>query len=286
MAISYVVLTISITETTKFAAEVVKNELVSFPDAWEDKRASMLAGCYNLPSGIQVSEACTWGRSTAKSDVFLVGDSHAASASDGLIAATSTLNLTLSVASFGGCPFLSPSNSITCDQTVDTTKKLILESGAKTVVIVNSGLYYLKSGNSIPDSNGETSRQSPGQIRNYTQALVNSVVELRNLQLEVIVLMEVPEMRFSERVSLVSPNPKPQTTSLQEQRLRQELQEQIIKRLKFADGVTLIETDQLFCPANKCSPIQNGEWLYMDSTHLNPNGSRKLTQYLIEALKF
>jgi hypothetical protein len=98
--------------------------------------------------------------------------------------------------------------------------------------------------------------------------------------------MEVPEMRFSERVSLVSPNPKPQTTSLQEQRLRQELQEQIIKRLKFADGVTLIETDQLFCPANKCSPIQNGEWLYMDSTHLNPNGSRKLTQYLIEALKF
>lgn len=285
MAIFYVILTVSVTQSARFAAELIKNDLVSVPDAWEDKRASILAGCYNLPSGNQVSEVCNWGKSKTTTDVFLVGDSHAASASDGLIAATSTLDLTLSVANFGGCPFLSPSNSTSCDQTVDTTKKLILKSGARIVVIANSGLYYLKRGNSIRDFNGETPGQTSGQIENYTQALVNSVVELRNLGLEVVVLMEVPEMRFSGRVSLVSPSPKALTTSLQAQRLRQELQEQIRKRLSAISDVTLIETDQIFCPSNNCSPIQSGKWLYMDQTHLNPNGSHKLTQYLISALE-
>ncbi len=283
---SCVVLAIAIIPPARLAVNLISDFRVSVPEAWGENRASILAGCDYLSPRKQIPTSCIWGAPKSTPDVFLIGDSHAASASDGVIAATSELGLTLAIANFGGCPFLVPSVSKSCDLVVKDSRLSILRSTARTVIIANSGLYYLSEGNSIPNSKGRTSATTTNQILNYTQALFNSVTELKRYGLKVVVLMPVPEMDFSNRVSLIQPHPAlPEPTDLQNQELRRALLEQMRLRLSKIPGVIILETDSVFCPSDRCSAVSYGQWLYMDQTHLNPIGSQLLSSEIVRILK-
>ena len=50
-------------------------------------------------------------------------------------------------------------------------------------------------------------------------------------------------------------------------------------------NVKVVDLGKLFCQNNKCSPVQNGELLYMDNNHLNYKGSKYVAPYIYKYIK-
>lgn len=50
-------------------------------------------------------------------------------------------------------------------------------------------------------------------------------------------------------------------------------------------NVKVVDLGKLFCQNNKCSPVQNGEQLYMDNNHLNYKGSKYVAPYIYRYIK-
>lgn len=50
-------------------------------------------------------------------------------------------------------------------------------------------------------------------------------------------------------------------------------------------NVNVVDLGNLFCKNNKCSPVQNGELLYLDTHHLNYKGSKYVAPYIYRYIK-
>lgn len=50
-------------------------------------------------------------------------------------------------------------------------------------------------------------------------------------------------------------------------------------------NVKVVDLGKLFCQNNKCSPVHNGELLYMDNDHLNYKGSKYVAPYIYKYIK-
>ena len=50
-------------------------------------------------------------------------------------------------------------------------------------------------------------------------------------------------------------------------------------------NVRVVDIAKLFCNESKCSPVQNGELLYQDISHLNYKGSKFVAPYIYRYIK-
>ncbi|MFM7951196.1 MAG: SGNH hydrolase domain-containing protein, partial [Acidimicrobiaceae bacterium] len=59
---------------------------------------------------------------------------------------------------------------------------------------------------------------------------------------------------------------------------------QITKQFAGNDDVSVINIDDLVCPTGLCLPKLDGRWIYMENSHLNPEGSLLLKRRIKDAL--
>jgi hypothetical protein len=235
-------------------------------------------------------DRCTRGRSDDTSprvDVLLIGDSHADSLSDGVLAATERLGLSLGVWTVRGQP---PHG----DQAwVDAFVRLIGTTRPDVVIVAtrSSNPQYL-GGELLerwePDGLG-TDGDVPVEQR-WVESVRDAVVRYRAAGPHVIWVQSVPEypdgtgeredgptLLFLDRgFRSLSPS------ELDEQRGSVILEER--RALGTVGGVTVLDPADRLCTPD-CWSGRDGTFYYYDDNHLTPQGSRLLTEAFEEAIR-
>jgi len=238
---------------------------------WSERRAAVVNGCYGKWS----YESCIVRSSDSVGSILLLGDSHAASASDGVIAAGVSLSLDVAMSTVPGCPFFerAPGNAEDCRNATLTALALINELNPDVIVIVNANTRWTWAGQQIPAAD----LSLPDSIEESRKTIVDSQVEIVTLLVaqkrHVIIVLEVPAMKFSKRVSLLRPDTTSKITNLSDQVDRNQILSDLREAFRDIENVSVVETDEIFCPNGKCHPVINGRWRYMEATHLNPDGA-------------
>ena len=240
--------------------------------ALDDNRFSVVNQCQHILN--LESDKCFLKSPGSRRRVVLFGDSHASSASDGVVAAAKVAGFDVGVVSFDGCPPFPVSGTIGgCADPRSVYEQTLTAMKPDTVVLVNSLEHYLQ----YDESNTEDSAYIVGSLSEYVKSLVSN-------DIRVVVLLQVPNMKIGGQVSIVRPRLSTTTSSLKDQETRFALLKQLRMKIGSDPMVTIVETDEIFCKKDLCYPRSNGELLYRDQSHLNPLGSMLLVEPLANAL--
>lgn len=242
--------------------------------AIKDTRFSVVNKCHN--SSRPLSDQCYLPQARPIATAVLFGDSHAASASDGVVNAASLSRLSLGIATVDGCPpFVLDPDGFGCQEPRQIYEQIIQDLQPEIVIIANAFQHYVSL--DIPLDRTSRTFIVDSEIK-YIQSLVDD-------GRHVVVVLEVPTMNLRGRVSLLQPNLDTSITHLSNQLRREILNNQLRAGLRNLANVSIVETDEVFCPNDLCDPRVNGRLLYRDASHLNREGSQKLVNPLIEAIQ-
>jgi len=202
---------------------------------------------------------------------YLVGDSQAAAAAEGLIMATKASGLNLAMRTINGCP---PLDFATTGGGCWLANEMDIKSLDPKIVIVAASLTYY-----APESNPE-SGESPASIL----SMINWVSRLESQGRKILVLLEVPKMDMSTRATILQPKVTSSISRIEAQRSHLYLEQKFINAFMGSPTVSVISTDKIFCPKAQCNPRQGDKLLYRDPTHLSKFGSLLLKQLFITEL--
>ena len=256
---------------------------------WGERRLAVINNCYGNIYEDWSAENCSEIINESAKTVLLLGDSQAASASDGVGVATKSLGLNVAYFAYPGCPMFSraPRDSVVCRQVVDFQLSLINELNPELVVIANAGFRYTWSGLEI--SRSEISGGGfPDSISEKEITVGESYAEIVEKISEdgrrVIIVLEPPQVQFSKQISLLSQNSRVVAKNASAQSSRIEINKYLIRRFAGNDQVSIVQSDDIICPTGVCFPKLDGKWIYMENSHLNPDGSRLLAPRIEAAM--
>jgi peptidoglycan/LPS O-acetylase OafA/YrhL len=242
--------------------------------AIKDNRFSVVNRCHN--SSRPLSDRCLLHQTPSMAMAVLFGDSHAASASDGVVNAVSLSQISLGIATVDGCPpFILDPGGLGCQKPRQIYEQILQELQPEIVILINAFQHYVSLDTPLDRINRTFIVDS--EIK-YIQSLVDD-------GRHVVVVLEVPTMDLRGRVSLIQPELTTSITQLSTQLRRELLNNQLRSGLSNFANVSIVETDEIFCPSDECNPIKKGKLLYRDGSHLNREGSLKLVKPLEEAIQ-
>ena len=197
--------------------------------------------------------------------IFLVGDSHSLSASEGVIAAAKSVGFNVMTWSRSGCPFLVTSSvNRLCNGNRDYLLDAIGKSKPSAVLIVNGVNHYLEG---LRDE-----RFVPRGLKvriTETAAMYGETADyLLTRKIPTILMYEIPNLGENRPLS--------------EFKLRSEIIAAINRSIKKSESkygrtVTRVEPSDVLCPNGICEySDENGRILYRDGQHLNADGSLRL----------
>jgi hypothetical protein len=247
--------------------------------ALRDTFLSSVERCHSTEVPFIVDTICSNGITIAQPTAFLIGDSHADSASDGVLEAGKQLG----VKTFGwhmpGCPLLSGyyvNAGNICDIATAFSINAVSHYEADVVVIADSYVTYL-TGEQPADEvdrelrNGKISSFWSDKVRAIVLSLSQLVDEVETTSQHVVVMLEVPFAIM------------PGTTGLGEcpahELLRRAINNEITDRFENNSDVTVFDPEPFLLEGkNPCDPASNESSLYWHKTHLNKSGSLKLVE--------
>ena len=247
--------------------------------ALRDTFLSSVERCHSTEVPFIVDTICSNGITIAQPTAFLIGDSHADSASNGVLEAGKQLG----VKTFGwympGCPLFSGyfvNDSDICDSAKAFSMSALSHYNVETVIIVDSYVTYL-TGEQPADEvdrelrNGKISSFWSDKVRAIVLALSPLVDEVGTTSQHVVVMLEVPFAIM------------PGTTGLGEcpahELLRRAINNEITDRFENNSDVTVFDPEPFLLEGkNPCDPASNESSLYWHKTHLNKSGSLKLVE--------
>ena len=221
---------------------------------------------------------CKLTRFEGAETVMLLGDSHAASSSDGVAQATKELNLNLVISTYAGCPpFATDPGGIDCGFGVvrEAALALVVEVRPDVVILSNSLSRYVYEDVSVDGKS----------IPFVVNSQLDFVKYLVGQGIRVIVIPEVPSVDFFLEASLLRPNADYRARNLGEQSNRNLLTGRLTEETSRIPGAYVLETESIFCPNGVCSAVADGVLLYDDANHLSHNGSLRLVNPLIMLLE-
>jgi peptidoglycan/LPS O-acetylase OafA/YrhL len=213
-------------------------------------------------------------------DVLLLGDSHADSLADGVLAAAERLGLSMGVRTVSGQPPLG------LDDWVRRHSELIELTDPGIVILAARSTFYVSS-EGRRDRWSETQNLSgydEVQIQElWVEELRAAARQFRSLGPRVIWVQNVPE--FPERTATLLAPKRFQSISLDELAVqRGGLLARERRALDDIEGVTVVDPAKTLC-APECRNGDADEFFYYDSDHLSPVGSRLLTGRFESALR-
>jgi peptidoglycan/LPS O-acetylase OafA/YrhL len=284
-----IVLPISFTSVGENLNSSIQNHFSDLKVGWVEKRSAVVDGCYGKIFNEWKDANCINYAESSNELILLVGDSQAASASDAVKAAARELGMDFANSSYPGCPMFerSPRDAEVCKRSVDFHLSLIDKLDPSVVVIANAGARYTLSGLEIERSEF-AGGGFPSELIERESSVVESYSDMVRIILrkskKVMIVLEPPQVEFSKQISLLRPNPKITSTLLRNQISRLNINAQIAKEFVGNSNVLVINIDDLICPTGLCSPKLDDRWIYMENSHLNPQGSLLLKGRIKDAL--
>jgi peptidoglycan/LPS O-acetylase OafA/YrhL len=269
------------------------------PQEWDgDARLAVRFDCV-LDGNEPLPEACTRRVEDPQGRVLLVGDSHAASLSDGLAEVAERLRLDLRMVMRSGCPALldrAPTNLPSCHDTQNTYIETARTFRPDVVIIANRSTGYTLP--TVPQTTQwrtiETRDQRPPRNRSealasWGEGLSAFTEALRPHTSRVVIFATVPEYPtdFSASITIVHPEATPPSIGMDyvAERRAEVLAVEHDVAAASTGLVAIVDPAHVLCPAGQCTPVDDdGRWLYLDDNHLNPHGSRRVAALLTESL--
>ena len=247
--------------------------------ALRDTFLSSVERCHSDEMPFIVDRICSNGIIIAQPTIFLIGDSHADSASNGVLEAGRRLG----VKTFGwhlpGCPLLSGyfvNHSDICGYATTFAMNALSHYDPDVVVLADSYVTYLTGEQPADEVDRELRNEKissfwSDKVRAMVLSLSQLVAEVRTTSQHVVVMLEVP---FAVM---------PGTTGLGEcpshELLREAINSEIAHRFENSSGVTIFDPEPFLLEGKKpCDSVSNEGNLYWHKTHLNKSGSLKLVE--------
>jgi hypothetical protein len=258
-----------------------------------------LGACYSPTAVMTLETQCDNGLPESGSSIFLVGDSQAESAADGVFQAATELGIRAFGYGAGGCPMRSRSTvkeSAWCPDVQHAYLSAIEKFAPKTVIIANRYDQYAVEGSElgandlrIPFADGKLPINRLEQNQTIIESLVEQIERVRELGPNVIVMLETPTVSMSSSTVLtkyIGGSRSNENTSAQNfNRVRDELIVQISERLSSINGVVIVNPQEYLCEKYpECSAVINGAIAYWEKQHVNRFGSLKLVPLWMKAL--
>jgi peptidoglycan/LPS O-acetylase OafA/YrhL len=216
------------------------------------------------------NESCSFKDLDPQFTVFLIGDSNARSASDGVFDAVNSLGGELFISHRSGCPLSFLSNDSGCSALNFRRRNLIKEVRPDLIILVAN----------------QTGWENSVGERIILSDLEKVLEFISDNRVKALVQGQIPECDFS--VSLLG------GYSNQKYRCRVDVSNQFIrnKLLKKSkeiterlDGNVFVDPSEVVCPESKCFAKQENRWIFSDFRHLSPTGSKLLTPLYVEAIQ-
>ena len=247
-----------------------------------------------------VERECSNNVSSSKTDVVLIGDSNALTASDGLFEATRQLGARAVFFGGGGCPSISRppmDKSETCATVQQMYKRLVDEVDPRVVVLVNRYDLYvdplagvIDNDHRIPFADGTTPVRPKQRLESVTRALEEFVDELILDGRDVVVMLQPPPSYLLNRTLFESWFPRAaifrdsDVADVVEQ--RREIREAITSAFSGKQGISVFEPGAAVCGrADFCQADIDDVLVYANFSHLNPKGSLRLTEGFVGVLE-
>ena len=213
-----------------------------------------------LPESIS---QCVEGSDESMPLVFLLGDSHAYSVSEGVIAAARRNGFRVMTWSRSGCPFLVVSSpNRLCNGNRDYLLEAINSEKPAAVFIVNGVNHYFEGAR----DESFVPRGSKARIKSVAASYGETIEYLLQSNIQTVLMYEVPNMNRDER-------------DLSDFLLRRTIIEAIDQRVsrverEFGLRVDRIDPADVLCQNNICKSYDsNRNYLYVDGQHINSDGA-------------
>ena len=256
--------------TANFDVEIVNSE-DSAPSKSTDeeaRRARRSLGsnvCLDVyKTGLPANTSqCVEGSDDSMPLVFLLGDSHAYSVSEGVIAAAKRNGFRVMTWSRSGCPFLITSSvNRLCNGNRDYLLKAIKDEKPAAVFIVNGVNHYFEGAR----DESFVPRGSKARIKSIAAAYGETIEFLLQSNVRTALMYEVPNMNRDERDL---------SDFLLRRAIVESLNQQISKvEKRFGLKVARIEPADVLCLDDVCRSYDSeGNFLYVDGQHINADGA-------------
>ena len=213
-----------------------------------------------LPESIS---QCVEGSDESMPLVFLLGDSHAYSVSEGVIAAARRNGFRVMTWSRSGCPFLVVSSpNRLCNGNRDYLLEAINSEKPAAVFIANGVNHYFEGAR----DESFVPRGSKARIKSVAASYGETIEYLLQSNIKTVLMYEVPNMNRDER-------------DLSDFLLRRTIIEAIDQRVsrverEFGLRVDRIDPADVLCQNNICKSYDsNRNYLYVDGQHINSDGA-------------
>jgi peptidoglycan/LPS O-acetylase OafA/YrhL len=216
------------------------------------------------------NESCSFKDLDPQFTVFLIGDSNARSASDGVFDAVNSLGGELFISHRAGCPLSFLSNDSGCNALNFKRRNLIKEARPDLIILVANQTGW-------EDSVGE----------NLVLSDLEKVLEfISDNRVKAVVQGQIPECDFS--VSLLGGYSSQKyhcRVNVSNQFIRNELLKKSKEITERLDGNVFVDPSEVVCPESKCFAKQENRWIFSDFRHLSPTGSKLLTPLFVDAIQ-
>ena len=213
---------------------------------------------------------CLFGSSNPSFTAVLIGDSNARSASDGVFNAVRSLGGELLISVKSGCSMIENAIEPDCQELNSGRFEKLKTLSPDLVILVSNYSGYLAS-------------FKEDQI---IKGLETTIEYMARNRIPVIVQGQIPDCYSSQSlIKVVSNKIYECEISLAKQLERSRLLKASQIVTANFDNNVFIDTTELICPKLVCRSFRDGKWIYSDSNHLSPTGSKILTPIYFEAIK-
>lgn len=254
-----------------------------------DTRATTQSGCSGR-NGLGIDnewslQACTFRSKESRLGPLLVlGDSTAASLSDGVILAGEELGFSVVVFPSRGCPFATrqPYSYTWCGSFFDDSLELATDLKPRAIIISNYLSRMDIDDRRIPFPDGDLPRKKDERLQSAVQSVHDALLRLQNAlpTTPILYVHEIPTIPFAQRPTLLR---RVSELSIRRDSLSFRRQSSYITAVESKSesypNITFLNPSSLLCGIVSCSAVTTGGInLYMDSYHLNPEGSEVLAE--------
>lgn len=257
-------------------------------------------GCHGPTALGEELGVCEWinAESDYSRPIVLVGDSHAAHFTDGLIIAAKDLNRNLLVATASACPYVpgltvnrTDRDDSECLHWNNQVREWLSEIEPSTVILAGMDYYWLMDGWEIGIREPLRVIDPANRVAAYGASQDAAIAELQASGHTVILVDDVPSWLGAYTWSLDTCTALEIATGCnQEMPISVFLHErQAIKviRAELSENraITVVNFDQYICPEGTCNTRQSDMWLYRDHEHLSNGFSKTLASQWAETLR-
>lgn len=236
---------------------------------------------------LDFASTCAMQNKPGENNIALIGSSHAAHLFYGLSKLSYQDNNSIALFSMGGqSPFIKLKTND--EQTKYWYKRIVdaydyIENHNNIKIVILADLAY----NHFIDI--ENPLENDFRII-LEKAVIRSLERLKDRK--VIIVFDAPELPMNPtKCGITRPYSITKFDSScvfreKDTSFNRELHNTIIMNVaKNYPNVRVVDIAKLFCNESKCSPVQNGELLYQDISHLNYKGSKYVAPYIYRYIK-